>query len=239
MNKGVLDQKYAIERLNKPELIFRYKTRAQLVCNTIEKHLGKKSGLQILDFGAAEGLTIKEMDNILPGNTILGLEYTDDLIKKAPELPDNVKLIQGDVTQLDSEMAKGEYDAISALALLEHLKEPEQALSEAKKALKPGGIFIATSPNPLWDDISTKLGLLRDEQHEADINERYMKSIAEKTGFEWVQFKRFMWAPVSFLPYLNISISPAFSLNVDNFIESIKLFNWLFVNQAFILRKPQ
>lgn len=234
-----MDQKYAIERLNKPELIFRYKTRAKFVCNTIEKHLEKKSGLQILDFGAAEGLTIREMDQILPGNTILGLEYTDDLIQKAPELPDNVKLIQGDVTRLDNELTNGQYDAISALALLEHLKEPEKALMEAKKALKPGGIFIATSPNPLWDDISTKLGLLRDEQHEVEINEKFMKDITEKTGFEWVQFKRFMWAPVSFLPYLNIGVSPVFSLDVDNFIENIKVFNWLFVNQAFILRKPQ
>lgn len=238
MNKGVLDETYANERLNKPELIFRYKTRAQFVCNLIEQYLEKRSGLKILDFGAAEGLTIKEMDRIMPGNELLGIEYTDDLIRLAPELPANVALLKGDVTQLDETHASGEYDAVSALALLEHLKEPEKALLEAKKALKPGGLFIATSPSPLWDDISTKLGLLREEQHEADINETVMRKMAKDTGFEWLQFKRFMWAPVSFLPYLHVTVSPVLSLKVDTFIENIRLFNWLFVNQAFILRKP-
>ena len=37
--KGVLDKKYAVERLQKAELNFRFKVRARFVKNTIVKYL--------------------------------------------------------------------------------------------------------------------------------------------------------------------------------------------------------
>ncbi len=237
-NIGVLDQKYALERLQKPELIYRYKTRALFVCEAIKKHVGKDKGLNIIDFGAAEGLTIKEMDRLLPGNKLVGVEYSEDLLNLAPELPANVSMVQGDVTKLGKEIKSKKYDAISALAILEHIKEPVKVLKEANGILNPGGVFIATSPSPLWDDISTKLGLLRDEQHEIEINKKIMREMCAESGFEWIEFKRFMWAPVSFLPYLKIPVSPAFSLKTDGIMEKTGIFSWLFVNQAFIFRKP-
>jgi hypothetical protein len=46
-----------------------------------------------------------------------------------------------------------------------------------------------------------------------------------------------MWAPLSFLPYLNINLSVRFSLAIDRFIEQLKVLNWLFVNQFVVGKK--
>jgi 2-polyprenyl-3-methyl-5-hydroxy-6-metoxy-1,4-benzoquinol methylase len=236
-NKGVLDKQYAIERLKKPELNYRFKTRARFVKNTIQKHLGTASNLNILDFGAAEGLTMIEMHNLIPESSFLGIEYSEELIGLAPTLPSNIRLIKGDVTNLSTDIVNNRYDVVCALALLEHLKNPLEALQEANKVLKSGGLFIASSPNPFWDHVSSKLGLLRDEQHEVDMNKKLMLDLVKDAGMELIAFKRFMWAPVSFLPYLKIKVSPSFSLKIDDIASKLFVFNWLFVNQAIIARK--
>jgi len=238
MSKGVLDKRYAIERLQKPELIFRYKTRARFVSNTIKEYLNRTSGLAVLDFGAAEGLTLAELDNLIPKSEFTGIEYSSELIDTAPELPKNVALVQGDVMNLSADIKEKKYDAVCALALLEHLPDPLKSIQQAADVLKPGGLFIATSPNPFWDDISTRLGLLREDQHETDMDKKLMKKIVEEAGLEILRFQRFMWTPVSFLPYMHIKVNAGFSLSVDRLVEKVVIFNWMFVNQAIIARKP-
>ena len=49
-SKGVLDKKFVIERLEKPDLIFGYKTRAYFVRDIVEKYLNKTEKLHIIDF---------------------------------------------------------------------------------------------------------------------------------------------------------------------------------------------
>lgn len=193
-------------------------------------------GLNILDFGAAEGLTLLELDRLLPGNRICGIEYSGELIEKAPKLPGNIKLLKGDVTRLSDEVKRQSYDVVVALALLEHLKNPIDCLREAKSVMNTGGLLIATSPNPFWDDVSTRLGLLKGGQHETDMSRRIMIEIASKAGFEIVGFERFMWAPVSVLPYLGIRLSPRMSLRIDRLVNRLHVFNFLFVNQLIVLK---
>ena len=237
-SKGILDTQYALDRERKPELIFRYKTRAQFVANCAHRYLGGHMGLSILDFGAAEGLTIRELDVLMPGGRITGVEFSQELIDKAVPLPQNVSLVKGDVTQLDTELKESKYDVVSALALLEHLPNPLDAVKEASAVLAPGGLFIASSPNPFWDDVSTKLGLLRDEQHEVEMTETFMTTLVADAGLELIRFERFMWSPVAFLPYLKIRVNPSLSLSVDRAVSKLRIFDWLYVNQAIIARKP-
>src|SRR3972149_2002436 len=114
-SKGVLDKKYAIERLQKPELKFRYKVRAAFVKNAVKKYLKKTYGLHVLDFGAAEGLTMLEMDRLLPESAFTGIEYSEELINQAPSLPENIKLVRGDVTNIENREINNNYDVVSAL----------------------------------------------------------------------------------------------------------------------------
>lgn len=237
-SKGILDTQYAVERKQKPELIFRYKTRARFVANCALKYLGRGQGLDILDLGAAEGLTMSEMDRLMPGSTIDGVEFSPELLERAEQMPSNLTLTAGDVTALPAEIKSKQYDIVSALALLEHLSNPIEAVCEAAEVLKPGGVFIASSPNPFWDDVSTKLGLLRDEQHETDMTEEMMIGLVHKAGLTSIRFERFMWSPVSILPYLHVPVPPGLSLSVDAAVQRLRVFDRLFVNQAVIAKKP-
>lgn len=47
----------------------------------------------------------------------------------------------------------GEYNAVFANYVLEHVRYPEKAASEICRVLKPGGIFVTSIPNPLAPEI--------------------------------------------------------------------------------------
>lgn len=159
--KGILDHEYSADRKKKPELKFRLSVRAAIVADAVAKYLSNTKNLRVLDFGAAEGRTLIELNNLLPGNEFIGIEYSQELISSAPALPENITLVHGDVTKLPNRFTSASFDIVSALAILEHLEAPLKAVQEAYRVLKPGALFIATCPIPGWDHISTKLGLLK------------------------------------------------------------------------------
>jgi SAM-dependent methyltransferase len=235
--KGALDTRYSAERYKKPELIFRYKTRARVVARAAKELLKSSGPYNVLDLGAAEGLTLLELSKLIPIQKGLGIELATDLFEFAPPFPDNLSLIEGDVTDLPASAKESTYDIISSLALLEHVPDPLKVVKEACSVLNPGGLFIATCPNPMWDTISTTLGLLRDDQHMSDMGKEQLMNVVTDAGLELVEFKPFMWAPIGFLPYLKVPVGPDFSLDCDDIVRKLKIFNLLFVNQCVIGRK--
>ena len=235
--KGVLQEAYAAERQRKPELAFRYKVRARIVADAAMRYLNSSGPLRLLDFGSGEGLTLLELNALLNLERGLGIEYSEGLLQWAPPLPEKVDLIQGNVMDLPEHIEDASYDIVSALALLEHLPHPEHAVTEAARVLRPGGIFVATCPSPFWDTVSTRLGLLKADQHEVEMDEERLVHAVQQAGLEVLAFQRFMWAPVGVLPYMRVPVSPGFSLEVDRLVEKLKVFSWLFVNQAVVGRK--
>jgi|GEM_PF-690967 SAM-dependent methyltransferase len=234
---GVMDQGYIDERSRKPQLIFRYKLRALMVHGAAERFLKQTRELKLLDLGAAEGRTALEIDRLLPGGMIHGVEYATNIIAKNVSFPPNVKIFQGDVTALASDLEEGSYDIVSALALLEHLSNPVAAISEAHRMLRPGGIFVATCPNPFWDDVADKLGLLKGEHHECEMDRRSMIASVEQGGFEFVSFEPFMCAATGLLPYFRLGLEPSTAMKFDGLLRSLRVFNWSFVNQCVVGRK--
>jgi len=234
---GVLDPEYAHERKIKHELVFRYHVRAKIVYDIICRTIKFKSNLRILDFGCAEGSTLKALQKRIPSGQFTGIEYSGDLLRCHDENQSQILLLQGDVTALPDTISENMYDVVCALAVLEHLSQPEKALAEANRVLKPGGLFIATCPDPRWDKISTRLGLLKDGKHSTDFNKELFYSLAQKENMEVLEYKKFMWSPIAFLPYLGINISPDTSLKIDYFLQKLKIFNFLFVNQCIVARK--
>ena len=236
--KGILDQGYSTDRNKKPELKFRLSVRAGVVADALALYATATSGLNILDLGAAEGKTVLEMDRILPGNKFTGVEYSKELIGMADVLPGNIALVHGDATQLPDAVKSRKFDAVSALAVLEHLKKPLDAVMQAREVLNPGGLFVATCPVPAWDHISQHLGLLKDDQHEKEMDKDLLIRVISDAGLDLIEYRKFMWAPISFMPYLHVPISPTSSIKLDRLIARLKILNWLFVNQVVIGRKP-
>lgn len=235
--EGVMDDSYAKERLRKPHLIFRYKVRAKAVAEAAGRFLDAKKPLKVLDLGSADGLTLIELGRLLSNASFLGIEYSESLLRCVPTLPENMRIVRGDITSLPKE-AEGTYDLVCALAVLEHLEDPKKAVEEAARVLRPGGIFVATCPNPFWEGVSSKLGLLKGDHHSSVLGLGAMGKIAGECGLEVVSKERFMLAPVTFLPYLGLPVSPSGSLRLDKAVSRLVVFGWLFTNQCVIARKP-
>lgn len=238
--KGVLNPNYSDNRAKKKELFFRYRVRAIAVVEAWKIHAQPSDTLKLLDLGAADGKTLAFMAAELPVTEAIGVEYNQDLIDCADQTlknQTNTRLVQGDVTNL-KKLEDSSFDLISALAFLEHISDPSKVVAETARLLKPGGLFVSTSPVPFWDHIAVKTGLLKEDHHECDMHANKFKAfITSNPSFELVAFNPFMFAPVGALPYLGIQPSPAGSLRIDRAIHSLRILDWLFVNQIAVARK--
>lgn len=231
---GQMDASYAQERTRKPELIYRYQVRAEMVIQALRQHgLGKKN-IRLLDLGSADGRTLREIYSHFPTGTYRGIELSKDLIQLAPPLPPGIKIIHGDITQLPEDIEDHNWDVICALAVLEHLPDPLLAVKQAKRKLRTGGLFIASCPHPFWETIATRMGLLQDDLHAVHLTKETFLGLFQQAGFSYLEYKRFMWAPFGILPYLKIPFSPQLSMSAETLISRLKVCNFLFVNQCII-----
>ena len=201
---------YSHDRKKKKHLIYRYKSRAFEAARSFQKYSSNPSRPNILDFGCADGFALTETHKLLDANLSLGVEYSEDLINSAGELPPSCSIIQRDVTKSLDQVNNGNFDLVTALAILEHLDEPIELFHRAHDALKSGGLMVATCPSPFWDKISGKFKLHEDEFHAFDFNRNAFFSLASKSGFEALEYRKFMSAPLGFTPYLKIPMNPSF-----------------------------
>lgn len=234
--KGVLGENYADRRIKQKELSFRYRVRGQAVVYAMRRYLGEpsKGNVVLLDMGAAEGRTLVYINEQWPLKRGIGIEYNRELMDRAVAMPAHLSLMNGDVTRL-TEIPDQSVDVVSALALLEHLPSPAVALREAARILRPGGLFVATSPVPFWDHWSVRLGLLDEDHHECDMYGEFFRGLfGGGSSLTLREFRKFMWAPAGILPYVGMVLDPARSLTLDRQVERLKLFNFLFVNQLAV-----
>ncbi len=223
---------YAAGRQTRPELIYRYKVRAMAAFDAAPLMRGGN----LLDFGSADGLALGEMIRLARPKEALGIEYSDDLLEKAVEY--GFPVIQGDVENLPAAVPQNHYNVVTALAILEHLKDPVQALREAYRVLIPGGTLVVSAPNPFWDELAGRVGIHKEEEHhEQGITPKVFARWCTEASLIYVGFRPFMFLPTAFLPYLKLSIPVGVSCYIDNLLQYEPLAP-LFVNQLFIAQKP-
>lgn len=129
------------------ENIYGYRKRLFWIIRQIENYRNRvnkpKDKVKVLEIGCGTGIMIT-IPLASAGYNVLGT----DLDKKSIELANSVnpyrqaRFVCKDITELHSS-----YDIIILSEVLEHLKAPEELLSESRNKLSEDGILIITVPN--------------------------------------------------------------------------------------------
>lgn len=182
--KLYLDALLASEKYNSERQI-ELKLRVFTTFNSLLEHFGRKalgSGDKLLDLGSADGALPHVASH--HGVDAVGLDITSGLNFETDPLP----------------FEENTFDAVTAVSLIEHLRSPTVMLSETFRVLKPGGAFIAVTPN--WR-FSYRF-FYDDPTHVHPYSDRSMDFLLKSSGFErvavvpWIVCKpKWMWT----MPY--------------------------------------
>ncbi len=107
-------------------------------------------GARWLDLGCAYGFLVQEAR--AAGFLAVGLDASRYAVAQAREHAGAAagRLLQGHAEALP--FADDTFDVVSAFDLLEHVPAPELLLREAARILRPGGLFLGATPDPILFD---------------------------------------------------------------------------------------
>ncbi|MXV62596.1 methyltransferase domain-containing protein [Natronorubrum sp. JWXQ-INN-674] len=94
--------------------------------------------------------------------TVVGVDFSGEQLRHARQLREfcgvDVQFVTGDVTDLP--LADDRFDIASsewAFQMVEHL---DQALDEAHRVLRDGGVFVLSAPHPVYETLDTDRGIV-------------------------------------------------------------------------------
>ncbi len=109
-----------------------------------------KPGLRLLDCGCGQGSLTTSLAEFLAPGEVIGFDREQSQVDAAQAWAAergvrNVRFETGNAYALSH--ASASFDAVFAYAMLEHLREPMQALREMRRVLKPGGVVGICDPD--------------------------------------------------------------------------------------------
>jgi SAM-dependent methyltransferase len=114
----------------------RHHARAADVHELVARRLIAEGLTPVLDVGCGEG----ELARHLPPGAWVGLDSSPAMLERAPE-----PTVQGVATQLP--FADSSFGSVALLYVLYHLPKPLQALAEARRVLRAGGLVAVAAPS--------------------------------------------------------------------------------------------
>jgi ubiquinone/menaquinone biosynthesis C-methylase UbiE len=186
-------------------------------------HTGFEPGMRLLDLGTGRGELLAVAISRGAAEAV-GVDYSEAAIELAQTTlakagdPPGAAALLADARRLP--VPDRHFDRAMMLDVVEHLtvSELELALSEARRALKPGGrLFIHTAPNRLIYEVTYRIqrSLVpsrrrrwpadprQDEEHRMHPNEQSvgsLKRVLQEAGYEGVRVWPGRWVYTDFVP---------------------------------------
>ena len=104
-----------------------------------------KTRRTVLDIGCGDGTAAATAAPLLTGHTIVGVDWSQDALKRArTRLP---YAVRGELTGPGLPFGSASVDAVLFSEVVEHLVDPDAALDEIRRILRPGGHLMLSTPN--------------------------------------------------------------------------------------------
>ena len=126
-------------------LSYNFVTRQRAVENLLEGHTGSN----VIDLGCGTGDLVSFYAS--KGSRYTGLDISEKMIERAKSnfagagSSGQICFMTGDCENLS--FPSGEFDTLSAIALIEYLPDPNKTVSECSRVLKSGGYAIISVPH--------------------------------------------------------------------------------------------
>jgi SAM-dependent methyltransferase len=180
------DADYLLEDLESAQSWhFWFRNRERLVLWALRKFFPRATS--VLDLGCGSGAMSEAVSASSSAVRALGCDcYLRSLVWARRHRP-GLRLVSADARRLP---ARGGFDAILALDVIEHLDDDEEALREMRLALAPGGGLVLTVPQHAWlwsgvDDFS---------HHRRRYSRRELVEKVRRSGFEILRCTSFFAA---------------------------------------------
>lgn len=99
----------------------------------------------VLDVGCGDGVFTKAIASAASATEVQGIEIAETSVKAARD--GGLDAYQCDIDSEDFPFDDGNFEAVTALEVFEHLFNPDNFLQETRRVLKPGGKLILSTPN--------------------------------------------------------------------------------------------
>ena len=122
-----------------------YDTRKRISVIFDELLVEDLRGKKLLDAGCGTGWFSKAASE--RGALVTSMDLGENLLGKVKEKCNSTTVV-GSI--LDIPFPDNSFDVVISSEVIEHTVDPQRAISEMHRVLKPGGLMVVTTPNKLW-----------------------------------------------------------------------------------------
>jgi SAM-dependent methyltransferase len=120
----------------------RARRQAQMLAEVLR---GSAGPAVILDVGCGDGSALAVAAGHSPGHRFAGVDWSGDALRRAHAL--GLTVLRAAVTAPGLPVADGAADVVIMSELIEHLVDPDGAIAEVRRVLRPGGSLLLSTPN--------------------------------------------------------------------------------------------
>ncbi|MFJ8229976.1 class I SAM-dependent methyltransferase [Streptomyces sp. NPDC094448] len=99
----------------------------------------------VLDVGCGDGTAAATAAPLLAGHRVIGVDWSQDALRRARTRLTDV--VRGELSDGRLPFRSGAADAVLFSEVVEHLVDPDSALDELRRVLRPGGHLMLSTPN--------------------------------------------------------------------------------------------